>query len=112
MQNETCRPGGGPVDLNVQRRHDESRIQRTFFSSYGKKHGVKTLTLYLPNGIIDSVFFCSTANYIKGAINLSGMEGAIKHALEDKKLVDGVTYLKVYGDNIFEASEVICKANS
>ena len=36
MKNVTCRPGGGPVDDNDNRRADENRIQRAFFTSYGK----------------------------------------------------------------------------
>ena len=36
IQNETCRPGGGPVDDEDNRRLEESRLQRAFFTLYGK----------------------------------------------------------------------------
>ena len=89
MQNETCRPGGGLVDDKDNRRADENRNQRAFFISYGKKHGMKTLAVYLPNGMIGSVYFCSISNNDKGAINLSGLESALKNAFYHRRLADG-----------------------
>ena len=111
MQNETCRPGGGPIDDEDDRREDECRIKRAFFTSYGKKHGMKTLAVYLPNGMIGSVYFCSISNNDKGAINLSGLESALKQAFHHRRLADGISYPKIYGDEIFDPSEVVCKAN-
>ena len=111
MQHQTCRPGGGPIDDEDNRRPDENRTQRAFFTSYGKMHGMKTLALHLPNGMVGSVYFCSVANNDKGAINLSGVESSIKLAFNDARLADGVSYPKIYGDEIFDSSEVICKAN-
>ena len=111
MQHEMCRPGGGPIDSEDNRRRDENQIQRAFFTSYGKMHGMKTLALYLPNGMIGSVFFSSISHNDKGCVNLSGIEGAVKTALEQYKLSDGITYPTMYGDEIFEFSEVMTKAN-
>jgi hypothetical protein len=111
MQHQMSRPGGGPIDAEDNRRHDENQIQRAFFTSYGKMHGMKTLALYLPNGMIGSVFFTSISHNDKGCVNLSGIEGAVKKALEDYKLPDGITYPTMYGDEIFEFSEVMTKAN-
>ena len=111
MQNETCRPGGGPIDNDDNRRADENRIQRAFFTSYGKKHGMKTLAVYLPNGMIGSVYVCSISNNDKGAINLSGIESAVKNAFRNDRLADGFSYPKIFGDEIFDPSEVMCKCN-
>ena len=72
---------------------------------------MKTLALYLPNGMVGSVYFCSVANNDKGTINLSGIESSIKLAFNDARLADGASYPKIYGNKIFESSEVICKAN-
>ena len=72
---------------------------------------METLAIYLPNGMIGSVYFCSIANNDKGAINLSGIESAVKLSFQDYRVADGVTYPNVYGDEIFESSEVIYKVN-
>ena len=72
---------------------------------------MKTLALHLPNGMIGSVYFCSISNNDKGAVNLSGIESSIKRAFDNARLADGVSYPKVYGDEIFSPSETICKAN-
>jgi len=70
---------------------------------------MKTQALYFPNGMLGSAYFCSILHNDKGVVNLSGIESALKEALEPYKL--GMAYPKVYGDEIFEPSEVLCKAN-
>lgn len=73
---------------------------------------MKTLALYLPNSIIRSVYFCSIPNNDKGAvINLSGIEASIKRAFDEARLANRFSYPKMYGDEIFESSEVLYKAN-
>ena len=64
--------------MTICRRDDENRVQRALFTSYGKKYGMKILAIYLPNGMIGSVYFCSIANNDKGVINLSRIESTVK----------------------------------
>ena len=111
MQHTMCRPGGGPQNEADDRREDENRIQRAFFTSYGKMHGMKTQALYLPNGMIGSVYFASVSHNDKGVVNLSGIEEELKTALAGYMLEDGMTYPALYGDEIYEPSEVMVKAN-
>jgi len=90
-------------------REDENQIQRAFFTSYGKMQGMKTQALYMPNGMIGSTYWCSICHNDKGVVNLSGIESALKNALEPYRI--GMAYPKMFGDEIFEPSEVMCRAN-
>lgn len=110
-QNETCRPGGGPINDNDDRRPEENQIQRAFFSSYGKLHGMKSQALYGPNGMYLSMYFSSISPNDKGVVNLSGIEGALKEALENYKTHDNRLYPKMYGDAIYDQSETCMVAN-
>ena len=110
MQHSMCRPGGGPTNVDDDRRDDENRIQRAFFTSYGKMWGMKTQALYLPNGMIGSVYFTSVSHNDKGVVNLSGIEVELKTALENY-MMDDMSYPAIYGDEIYEPSEVLIKAN-
>ena len=61
MTTQTSRPGSGPRNEEQEREDDAYAIQRAFFTSYGKKRGMKTQAIYLPNGMVSHVFFTSIA---------------------------------------------------
>ena len=50
---ETCTPGTGPLtDKELAPRHPGAEIlQRSVYSGYLKRHGLKVLTVVFPNGI-------------------------------------------------------------
>ena len=77
----TCRPGSGHVGTGIWIGgkeltgclEDADEIQRAFFSNYFVAHGLKYLTLLLPNGLIGSVFGSSLAQNDSGCLNKSGL---------------------------------------
>jgi hypothetical protein len=64
----TARPGS-----SASRRNDyESDIQRAFCSGYLRHHGLKAQVVYLPIGIIGSVFITELRQNDSGLLNMSG----------------------------------------
>jgi hypothetical protein len=65
----TARPGS-----SATRRHNyESDIQRAFYSGYLRRHGLKAQVVYLPIGIIGSVFITEIRQNDSGVLNMSGL---------------------------------------
>ena len=69
MQLAMCQPGSGPLNESDDRHEDRWRIQRAFFTSYGRMWGVKAQGVFLPNGILGNIFLTSIAQNDKGVIN-------------------------------------------
>ena len=51
----------------------ESDIQRAFYSGYLHRHGLKAQVVYLPIGIIGSVFITEIWQNDSGVLNMSGL---------------------------------------
>ena len=68
----TTRTGSGPLP-DGSRRIDAFELQREFYSRYFRAHGLKYLTIHLPNGLTGSVFGASLSTNDNGLINLSGV---------------------------------------
>jgi len=65
----TARPGD-----SVSRANDlEHDVQREFYSGYLRKHGLKAQVVYLPIGIIGSVFITELRQNDSGVLNMSGL---------------------------------------
>ena len=108
MQHSTCAPGSGPINDADDRRENAFYLQRAFYSAYGKKWGMKTQALHMPNGMIGNVWHCSVSHNDKGAINLSGLEPELIRAFRDERLTDG-TYPVMFADEIYMPSQVLVK---
>ena len=83
------------------------------YSGYLKKHGLKVLTLVLPNGIVAYVYGLILAweNDI-GALNLSGLNGHLLVELQpnieqEQALGLAFLYYSVYTDSIFPFLECV-----
>jgi hypothetical protein len=48
-------------------------LQRAFYSGYFKAHGLKAQVVWLPNGMVGSVFVTSIAHNDRGVQNMSGL---------------------------------------
>ena len=91
----TARPGG-----NATRTHDlRQDIQRSFYSGYFKAHGLKAQVVYLPIGIIGSVFIDSIRENDNGMQNISGLNDYVMELLRHH-LVGGL-FPCLFGDGIF-----------
>jgi hypothetical protein len=66
----TARPGGGP---NARLREFAHDIQRPFYSGYLRAHGLKAQVVFLPIGIIGSVFITELHQNDNGVQNISGL---------------------------------------
>ena len=56
-----CQPGSGPVNDVDDRHENRWRIQRAFFTEYGKMWGMKAQGLFLPNEMLGNIFLTSVA---------------------------------------------------
>ena len=65
----TARPGN-----RAQRMHNHQHdVQRAFYSGYLRRHGLKAQVVYLPIGIIGSVFITEIRQNDNGVQNISGL---------------------------------------
>ena len=110
MQNPTCSPGSGPIDDEGNRNPDRFYIQRAFFTSYGKKWGMKTQAVHLPNGMLGHVWFSSIAHNDKGTLNLSALEPELMNAFDNFR-TDSNELPAFFGDEIYTPSQVLVKRN-
>jgi hypothetical protein len=78
-------------------------LQRAFYSGYFRKHGLKCQIVFLPNGMIGSVFIAALAHNDRGMVNLSGINEYLV-ALLDGIFVppDFQMYPAIYGDGIYQ----------
>ena len=110
MQLAMCKPGSGPVTVDDDRNPEMWKIQRAFFTTYGKMWGMKCQAVFFPNGMLGSTFFTSVAQNDKGVINISGLEEELQRLLMPHVLENGLLPV-LYADDIYSPSTVIVKAN-
>jgi hypothetical protein len=65
----TARPGNSAN----QREGFHENIQRAFYSGYFRKHGLKAQVVYLPIGLIGSIFITEIRQNDNGVLNMSGL---------------------------------------
>jgi DDE superfamily endonuclease len=83
-------------------------IQRAFYSGYFRFHGLKVQVVFLPNGMVGSVFVASLAHNDRGMANLSGLNDYLLNLLQGQELPpDRVYFPALYADGIFTLSETI-----
>ena len=92
---QTARPGSWARRLH-QFEHD---IQRSFYSGYFRRHGLKAQVVYLPIGIIGSVFITELRQNDNGVQNISGLNNYLIRLLRGC-LIDQL-YPCLYCDGIF-----------
>lgn len=104
----TARPGS-LAQRSLELRHD---IQRSFYSGYLRRHGLKAQVVYLPIGIIGSVFITELRQNDNGVQNISGLNDYLCELLQDTVLEDGDDgddnlLPALYCDGIFAVLETI-----
>ena len=109
MQLAMCQPSSGPVNEVDDRNQDRWRIQRAFFTNYGKMWGMKAQGVFLPNGMLANIFLSSVAQNDKGIINISGLEEELERLLSNSVLQNGMLPA-LYANYIYNFSTVICKS--
>ena len=91
----TTRPGAGP-SRNAGFRHDTERV---FYSGYFKKYGLKAQVVWLPIGLIGSVFIKIIRQNDNGVQNISGLNEYLVKLLRGKFV--GGLYPCLFTDGIF-----------
>lgn len=91
----TARPGIAPTRLH-NHAHD---IQRAFYSGYLRSHGLKAQVVYLPIGIIGSVFVTEMRQNDNGVQNMSGLNNYLVNILAG--ILIGGLLPALYCDGIF-----------
>lgn len=91
----TARPGTAPTRV-YNFTHD---IQRAFYSGYLRGHGLKAQVVYLPIGIIGSVFITELRHNDNGAQNMSGLNNYLVRILAG--ILIGGLLPALYCDGIF-----------
>ena len=91
----TARPGSSPRRTH----HFEHDIQRAFYSGYLRRHGLKAQVVFLPIGIIGSVFITELRQNDNGVQNISGLNDYLVQLLEGFMIDDLLPAL--YCDGIF-----------
>ena len=92
----TCRPSSNGYLINVQ---------RSFFSGWVRKHGLKAQTVFFPDGMVGHVFVASMRNNNNGGFNLSGMGDYLSHVFREMPNCDPNHRLRyaLYCDGIFQS---------
>ena len=103
-----CTPGSGPIDQEGNRRHDAYEIQRAFFTNYGHQWGMKNQGVFLPNGMLASIYTASIAQNDKGLVNISGIAEELERVMQDWVLPNNVLPA-IYGDDIYDICTTIVK---
>ena len=105
---ETCRPHQGPLRPGLGSERRDGDIQRAFYSRYYREHGLKFLTLCLPNGMYGTVYGTSLAHNDTGIVNMCGLVDYLHEILENIPGTD--TLPQTLGDNIFVICQVVTNA--
>lgn len=79
--------------------HFEHDIQRAFYSGYLRQHGIKAQDVYLPIGIIGSVFITELRQNDNGVQNMSGLNNYLLELLHG--IFIGNLFPALYCDGIF-----------
>ncbi len=66
-------PTAHPGNLATQREGFYENIQRAIYSGYFCKHGLKVQVVYLPIGLIGSIFITEICQNNNGVLNMSGL---------------------------------------
>ena len=66
-------PTARPATEASRRHHFEHDIQRAFYSGYLRRHGLKAQVVYLPIGIVGSVYITELRQNDNGVQNMSGL---------------------------------------
>ena len=86
------------------RRPHAFEIQREFYSRYFRAHGLKYLSVLLPNGMTGAVFGATLSTADNGLINMAGLNEYLLRLLD--RLPTG-HFPSVYGDAIMQLTPVI-----
>jgi hypothetical protein len=98
---QTARPGSWARRLN----NFEHDIQRAFYSGYLRRHGLKAQVVYLPIGIIGSVFITELRQNDNGVQNISGLNNYLLNRL--RGIFVGGLFPCLYCDGIFATLSTI-----
>ncbi len=99
----TTRTGSGPTP-DGSRRANAFDIQREFYSRYFRAHGLKYLSILLPNGMTAAVFGATLSTADNGLINMAGLN---EYLLSLLQVLPTGFYPTVYGDAIMQLTPVI-----
>ena len=97
----TARPGSWTRKVN-DFEHD---IQRAFYSGYLRRHGLKAQVVYLPIGIVGSIFITELRQNDNGVQNISGLNNYLVDLLSGI-FIDGL-FPCLYCDGIFATLSTI-----
>ena len=93
---KTCRPG---ISRDISFIHD---LQRAFYSGYFRAHGLKAQVVFLPNGMVGSIYVASLAQNDRGMVNLSGLNDYLVYLLHEVLLPPQFQFHPaIYGDGIY-----------
>ena len=81
-----CKPGSGPINSDDERNPEMWRLQREFFTAYGKMRGMKSQGVFIRNGLLENIYINSVAQNDKGVINISGLEEELQRLLMPYRL--------------------------
>ncbi len=105
---ETCTPGTGPLtdEELAPRRPGAEILQRSVYSGYLKRHGLKVLTVVFPNGIIAYLYGPVSAR--ENDIALLNMSWLNDHLMalqpeiaERRAQGENILFFSLFGDRIF-----------
>ena len=96
--------------MDDQRNPEMWRLQRAFFTAYGKMWGMKCQGVFIPNGLLANIYLTSVAQNDKGVINISGLEAELQRLLIPHRLTNGALPV-LYADDIYDPSTVVSKSN-
>jgi hypothetical protein len=100
----TTRTGSGPQP-DGSRRAYAYELQREFYSRYFRAHGIKYLSVLLPNGLTGAVFGASLSTNDNGMINLSGISDYLLQLLNP--MHSHGLFPSLFGDSIMQLTPVI-----
>ncbi len=66
-------PTARPANLAMRMHGFVENIQRAFYSGYLRHHGLKAQVVYLPIGIVGSIFITELCHNDNGILNMSGL---------------------------------------
>jgi len=105
---ETCHLGYGPAEdqPGAPRHEDADLIQECVYTGYVKRHGLKVLTVVLPNGLIGGLYGPVSARENDISMqNLSNLNQELMllqpDVMEARENGEDMLYYSLYGDLIF-----------
>ncbi len=108
---ETCRPGSCPAEdrPGAPCHENADLMQESAYSGYSKRHGLKILTVTLPNGLIGALYGAISAiENDNGTLNLSNLNVDMMRlqpeVTQARQHGEDILYYSLYGDAIFHCS--------